>query len=86
MLNAMTQFVTRIDDRLAKDVDELVAAGVVTSRSHAVRLGLRHLIDRYRRDRTAARIVEGYLRRPQTDNDVGWADEATRRMIAEEPW
>ena len=45
----MTQLVTRIDDRLLEDVDELVREGVATSRSELVRMGLEQLIDRHRR-------------------------------------
>jgi Arc/MetJ-type ribon-helix-helix transcriptional regulator len=67
-------------------IDELVAEGVVASRSEAVRLGLETLLERARRRRVAAAIVDGYRRRPQTPSEVGWADEATARMIADEPW
>jgi Arc/MetJ-type ribon-helix-helix transcriptional regulator len=82
----MAQLVTRVDDRLARDVDRLVADGVVRSRSDAVRLGLEQLVDRHRRDTIGARIVDGYLRQPQEDGDVGWPDQATVAMIADEPW
>jgi Arc/MetJ-type ribon-helix-helix transcriptional regulator len=82
----MAQLVTRVDDRLISRVDELVASGVVASRSEAVRLGLERLVERFRRDRIGAEIADAYRRQPQTDAEVGWADEATRRMIAEEPW
>lgn len=82
----MAQLVTRLDDDLAAAVDRLVSDGVVANRSEAVRLGLRRLVDRHRRDQVGARIAEGYRRMPQTDTDAGWADEATARMIAEEPW
>ncbi|HEY4408771.1 MAG TPA: ribbon-helix-helix domain-containing protein [Acidimicrobiia bacterium] len=82
----MAQLVTRVDDRLVAAVDELVAAGVVASRSEAVRLGLERLVERCRRERIGAEIVAGYRRRPQSDDEVGWADEATRRMIADESW
>jgi len=82
----MAQLVTRVNDELAAAVDELVAAGVVASRSEAVRLGLERLVERYRRSQVGARIVEGYRRIPQTDVEVGWADESSVRMIAEEPW
>ena len=82
----MAQLVTRVDDRLVDEIDELVAHGVVASRSEAVRLGLQALIERHRRFRTGQAIVEGYRRLPQTEADVGWVDEATRRMIADEPW
>ncbi len=82
----MTQFVTRVEDGLAREVDLLVTEGVVGSRSAAVRLGLEGLVDRHRRRRIGQSIVDGYLRHPQTESEVGWADEATRRMIADEPW
>lgn len=82
----MAQLVTRIDDDLAAALDELVASGAVASRSDAVRLGLQHLIDQHRRNRIGARIVAGYLARPQDEAEVGWADDASIRMIADEPW
>jgi Arc/MetJ-type ribon-helix-helix transcriptional regulator len=82
----MAQLVTRVDDDLAAAVDDLVAAGVVASRSEAVRLGLERLVDRHRRDEIGARITSGYRARPQSDAEVAWADESSVRMIAEERW
>lgn len=82
----MAQFVTRVEDRLAREVDRLVREGVVSSRSAAVRLGLEGLIERHRRRQIGRSIVDGYRRRPQSEAEVGWADEATSRMIADEPW
>lgn len=82
----MAQLVTRVDDDLAAAVDDLVVAGVVASRSEAVRLGLERLVDRHRRSEIGARIARGYRSLPQTEAEVGWADESTIRMISEEPW
>ncbi len=82
----MTQLVTRIDDSLAASVDELVKEGVVESRSDAVRRGLAVLIEQTRRAHTADAIVSGYRVRPQTDEELAWAEEAGVRMISEEPW
>jgi metal-responsive CopG/Arc/MetJ family transcriptional regulator len=82
----VSQLVTRIDDDLARDLDSLVADGVVESRSEAVRQALRELIDRHRRRKIGEAIVEGYLRQPQTDEELGWTDAAAIRMIEEEPW
>ncbi|MHB1243749.1 MAG: ribbon-helix-helix domain-containing protein [Gaiellaceae bacterium] len=82
----MAQFVTRVEGTLAAEIDRLVRDGVVSSRSAAVRLGLEGLVERHRRSRIGQAIVDGYTRRPQTEADVGWADEATSGMIAEEPW
>jgi Arc/MetJ-type ribon-helix-helix transcriptional regulator len=79
------QLVTRVDDRLGAEVDALVSAGVVESRSDAVRQALEDLVDRHRRREIGAQIVDGYRRQPQGDDD-GYTDEATLAMIAEEPW
>lgn len=82
----MTQLVARIDDDLANSIDQLIAEGVVESRSDAVRKGLHALIEQTRRRRTAEAIIAGYTEHPQTDDDVAWVDQATVRMIADEPW
>lgn len=82
----MAQLVTRIPDALAEQVDRLVDDGVVASRSEAVRLGLERLVDRERRRRIGEAIVDGYRRIPQTDEELEWADAATRDMMAEESW
>jgi Arc/MetJ-type ribon-helix-helix transcriptional regulator len=82
----MTQLVARVDDKFIGAIDELIADGVVSSRSEAVRRGLEMLIDQSRRRRTADAIVRGYEATPQTEGEWGWADEATVRMIGEEAW
>ena len=82
----MSQLVTRIDDDLAREIDSLVAEGVVDSRSDAVRTALRELIDRHRRRRIAEATIAAYTAQPQTEEEVGWSDEASIRMIEEEAW
>lgn len=82
----MAQLVTRVSDELLASVDDLVARRVVGSRSEAVRIGLRAVLDRDRRHAVASAIIDGYRRRPQSAEEVGWPDEASASMIAEEPW
>lgn len=82
----MTQLVTRVDDELAAAVDALVDSGVVASRSEAVRMALTRLVDQHARAEIGARIVKGYVETPQTEDEIAWGDEATARMIADEPW
>ena len=82
----MTQFVTRLDEGLADEVDALIEAGVVPSRSEAVRLGLRTLVEAQRRRRTGRQVVEGYRSQPQTNDETAGRDQANRALIAEEPW
>ncbi len=82
----MAQVVTRIDDKLAADLDGLVADGFVASRSEGVRVALEKLVDEERRRRIGAEIVAGYERCPETDEELAQAERATRASIAEEPW
>ncbi len=84
--SCMAQLVTRVDDALAASVDRLVEAGVIASRSEAVRFGLEQLVDRFRRAEIGESIARGYREHPQSDSEVAWADESSVRMIAEEPW
>jgi len=51
-----------------------------------IRLVVQQLGDAYRRRRIGHAIIDGYLRRPQAEAEVGWPDEATHRMISEERW
>jgi metal-responsive CopG/Arc/MetJ family transcriptional regulator len=82
----MAQLVTRVDDRLLAEVDELVSEGVAATRSDAVRLGLEALVEHHRRQQTGQAIIDAYLRRPQGDDELGGLDEATRALVEEEPW
>ena len=51
-----------------------------------MRVALAQLIERHRRRQIGARIVAGYRARPQDEAEVGRSDDATVRMIADEPW
>ncbi|GAC1365241.1 MAG: hypothetical protein NVSMB4_20610 [Acidimicrobiales bacterium] len=63
-----------------------MADGTVATRSEAVRLGLERLVDEHRRAQIGTRIVAAYRERPQTDAELAGLDEATRALVAEEPW
>jgi Arc/MetJ-type ribon-helix-helix transcriptional regulator len=58
----------------------------VESRSDAVRKGLQALIEQTRRRRIADAIIAGYSDHPQIEDEVAWVDQATVKMIADEPW
>jgi len=82
----MSQLVTRLSDELLTEVDKLVADGVVGSRSDAVRVGLLGLVDQHRRRSVGRRIVDAYRQRPQTQDELGGLDEATKALVFEESW
>lgn len=82
----MAQLMARIDEALLAEVDELVANGDARSRSDAVRCALEEMVDSCRRRRVGESIAEAYRRIPETPDELRWAAESTRSMIAEEPW
>jgi metal-responsive CopG/Arc/MetJ family transcriptional regulator len=82
----MAQVVTRLDDKLTTELDNLIADGIVGNRSEGVRLGLERLVEEHRRRRIGAEIVEAYRRQPQTDEELAGLKHATRALVEEEPW
>lgn len=82
----MAQLVTRVDDELVFQLDEMVESGEVKSRSDAVRRALEAMIDQRARRLVAEATVEAYRRIPQTEEELRWADAGTKAMIAEGPW
>jgi Arc/MetJ-type ribon-helix-helix transcriptional regulator len=82
----MTQLAVRVDDALIAEIDDLIAAGSVTSRSEAVRVGLQALVDEHRRRAIGERIVEAYRRQPQTKRELAGLQASTRALIEQEPW
>ena len=82
----MAQLVTRVDDELIAQLDEMVECGEAKSRSAAVRSALEEMLDQRRRRLIGEAIVEGYRRIPETEEELRWAEQNLREMVAEEPW
>jgi Arc/MetJ-type ribon-helix-helix transcriptional regulator len=82
----MPQLVTRVEPALVEAIDQMIATGAYETRSDVVRAGIEQLVDQHRRAEIGRQIVEGYQRIPETEEELAWADAATRAMIMEEPW
>ena len=82
----MAQLGTRVDDELVAQLDEMVDKGEAKSRSDAVRSALEEMLDQRRRRLIGEAIVEGYRRIPETEDELRWAEQNLREMVAEEPW
>ncbi len=67
-------------------LDELVADGVATSRSDAIRLAVAQLADRHRRAKIGEAIAAAYRAMPQTDDDDAWAMASAEALTEAEPW
>jgi hypothetical protein len=75
-----------VSSDVADEGDRNFDVGSVSSHPEAVTPGVEELADRERRRQIGQAIVDGYTRIPQTDEEIEWADAATREMILEEPW
>ncbi len=82
----MAQLVTRVEERLVRDIDGLIAEGLVANRSEAVRLGLERLVEGHRRQRIGDQIAAAYRLQPQTSEELTGLNEATRALVDQEPW
>ena len=84
----MPRLGAQIDAELVSQVDDLVAAGVVKSRSDAVRRGLREMIQQRRM--VDEEIVQGYLKHPQTEDEMALAHASAMSLLREfdeeDPW
>jgi len=80
------QIAIRIPSELAKQLDEMVARGRFETKAEAVRSAIRSMVEADRRREIGQRIIDGYRRVPQTDDEVSAATEAALRSIHEEPW
>jgi metal-responsive CopG/Arc/MetJ family transcriptional regulator len=82
---ARHQTLVQLTDDLLARLDER-AAREQRSRSTLIR----EAIEDYLRDELQTeidrRIVEGYRRHPQTDDEDVWAESNARAAIREEPW
>jgi Arc/MetJ-type ribon-helix-helix transcriptional regulator len=80
------QIAVRIPEELSRSLEELVQAGRFETRADAVRAALEALVDEERRRSIGERIVEGYRRIPQDEDELPELREAAIRSIREEPW
>ena len=81
-----TPIPTRFSDEEIRQIDELVAAGIGSTRSDVIRRGLHHLVDAVQRAAVGAEIAESYRRHPQTAADDALAAASARALIDAEPW
>jgi metal-responsive CopG/Arc/MetJ family transcriptional regulator len=82
----MAQLVTRLDEALLAEIDEMVAQGIASSRSEFVRIALTQVLDEHRRRRVGEQIVAAYTLHPQDEDDLLGLEAAARALINEEPW
>lgn len=80
------QIAVRLSDDLVRGLDACVQDGAFPTRAEAVRVAIGEMLERRRRGAIGEAIVEGYRRRPQTDEEYSAAEAAAVLSINEEPW
>ena len=73
------------EDSVAR-IDELVRAESYESRASFIVDAINRLVEELEEREIDRKIVEGYTRFPQTEDEQRWAEESALRSIAEEPW
>lgn len=67
-------------------IDALVESGAYATRASFIVEAINRLVEEIEEREIDRRIVEGYTRFPQTEEEQRWAKESALRSIAEEPW
>jgi Arc/MetJ-type ribon-helix-helix transcriptional regulator len=82
----MTQIAVKLPDGLVRELDELVAQGLFSSRSSAVRRGVEIVVAGQRRDAVGAAYANGYLQAPESESELAEAKRLATLAINDEPW
>lgn len=70
----MTQIAVKLPDELVRELDELVAQGLFSSRSSAVRRAVELIVSRQRRDALNESYANGYRQIPESKSGAGGGD------------
>ena len=82
----MTQIAVKLPDALVRELDRLVADGVFSNRSVAVRHAVESVVAAHRRDVIGRAYAEGYLRLPESDEEIAEATRLAAHAVNDEPW
>lgn len=80
-----TQTLVQLSDELLRRLDER-AAREGRSRSALIREAIEEHLADDARDEITRRIIEGYERIPETEEEMAAAEASAREGVREEPW
>ena len=76
----------RLPEERVTRIDELVQAESYDSRASFIVEAINRLVDEIEEREIDRRIIQGYTRFPQTEEEQRWARLAALDSIREEPW
>ncbi|MEA2686998.1 MAG: hypothetical protein QOE93_2193 [Actinomycetota bacterium] len=82
----MTQIAVKLPDGLVRELDDLVAQGLFSSRSSAVRRAVEMIVAGQRRDALEEAYANGYRQAPESESELAEARRLATQTIDEEPW
>ena len=82
----MTQIAVKLPDGLVRELDDLVAQGLFSSRSSAVRQAVELIVSGHRRDALEEAYANGYRRVPESERELAEANRLATQAIDDEPW
>lgn len=82
----MTQIAVKLPDGLVRELDELVAQGLFSSRSSAVRRAVEIIVSGQQRQALDEAYVNGYRQVPESESELAEAKRLATQTIADEPW
>lgn len=82
----MTQIAVKLPDGLVRELDDLVAQGLFSSRSSAVRRAIEIVVSRQRRDALEEAYANAYRQAPESDSELAEARRLATQAIEDEPW
>jgi metal-responsive CopG/Arc/MetJ family transcriptional regulator len=84
-MGATSRFTVSVPTRLLEAVDRKLVNRDET-RSAVVRRLLEEAVREVDEQEDVQRWIRSYRENPQTEEELGWADEAARQLLAEVPW
>lgn len=81
----MAKIAISLPDNILRDVEAArLASGV--SRSELVRRALEAFLRHEREREVVEQYVQGYLRHPETQEELGWVEAASQGVLRDYPW
>ena len=81
----MAKIAISLPDDILKDIeDERLAAG--ETRSEFFRRAVKAYFQNKRKREDIERYVRGYLKQPETEEELAWVEAASQAVLAEYPW
>jgi len=86
IVTSRTPIPTRLDEGEIATLDEVVSAGLASSRADAIRLSIKRMKDALHRAQIGDEIVSGYQAMPQTKEEITAARVGALALLDSESW